>query len=358
MQKKTINYSQCWEDPYVLTQALSINQHDRVLSVTSGGDNTLALLALQPSTIVSIDMNPAQNYLLELKNTAISTFSHQEALAFLGIVSSNSRKAQLKKLSKHLSLQTNEWWNKNIELIEKGVITCGRFERYLGIFRTILPFIHSKKIVKSFLESPTLKEQQEFYQKTWNSKRWKLYFHLATSRFILKWFARQKGMFIHVKLKKIADIYTKRLASHLMNVHLKNNFFMHYCLTGSYGTSLPPYLQEKNQHILKKNREKLTIVTTDLLSYLRSVPENFFTKYNLSDIFEALSENQQSELWKEIIRTAKNTAKVVYWDNLMIRPVPNHFSKQVILQGTLASQLFATDRVFFYDKLYIYDIVK
>ena len=58
MTKQIINYSQCWEDPAVLNEALAINSQDIVLSITSGGDNTLALLLRNPQRVISIDLNP------------------------------------------------------------------------------------------------------------------------------------------------------------------------------------------------------------------------------------------------------------------------------------------------------------
>jgi S-adenosylmethionine-diacylglycerol 3-amino-3-carboxypropyl transferase len=41
--KHIIKYSQCWEDTDVLVSALLLEDDDVVLSITSGGDNSLAL---------------------------------------------------------------------------------------------------------------------------------------------------------------------------------------------------------------------------------------------------------------------------------------------------------------------------
>ena len=84
MKSEIINYSQCWEDPLLLNEALEINAQDTVLSITSGGDNTLFLLLKQPKKIVSIDFNPVQNYLLELKIATLKALPHGEVLEFLG----------------------------------------------------------------------------------------------------------------------------------------------------------------------------------------------------------------------------------------------------------------------------------
>ena len=96
MDENIINYSQCWEDPEILMKALNINTDDIVLSVTSGGDNTIALLLSNPQKVIAIDLNPAQNYLLELKLAATKVLSYDEYLSFLGITESFSAEIKIK----------------------------------------------------------------------------------------------------------------------------------------------------------------------------------------------------------------------------------------------------------------------
>jgi len=49
-------YAQCWEDADVLLEALDVQPGHCCLSIASGGDNTLALLARSPQRVVAIDM--------------------------------------------------------------------------------------------------------------------------------------------------------------------------------------------------------------------------------------------------------------------------------------------------------------
>ena len=60
-----------WEDPECDHAALKIKSDDAVLAITSGGCNVLGFLLFDPEVIYSIDINPAQSYLLELKIAAI-----------------------------------------------------------------------------------------------------------------------------------------------------------------------------------------------------------------------------------------------------------------------------------------------
>lgn len=360
MNKDVINYSQCWEDPDILIKALNINAGDIVLSVTSGGDNTIALLLFNPQKIIAVDLNPAQNYLLEFKLAAAKGLSYDEYLSFLGVVNSSSRRDSFSKVKRYLAPETSFWWSNHRAMIEKGIINSGRFEKFLNLFRRyLLPLVHSSKTVTQFLTVSSLEEQRDFYENRWNTKRWRMYFRLATSSYILKYLARQVGMFKYAKMKIVSDEYLKRLKSNLHNVPIASNYFLYYCLTGSFSKSLPIYLQEENYKIIKKNKIfNLSIVRNDILTHLRSTPENSYSKYSLSDIFEALSDQQINALWKEIIRTAKKGAIVVYWDNLLPRPVPSQFSDIVKVEKQLQRKLLHQDRVFFYGGLHIYKVIK
>ena len=53
-----------WEDPESDLSALRIKSNDVVQAITSGGCNVLGFLLHDPKEIYSVDINPAQSYLL------------------------------------------------------------------------------------------------------------------------------------------------------------------------------------------------------------------------------------------------------------------------------------------------------
>ncbi|MSU54481.1 MAG: DUF3419 family protein [Candidatus Staskawiczbacteria bacterium] len=360
MNNPVINYSQCWEDPNLLNKALAINSSDAVLSITSGGDNTLFLLSLNPQKIVSIDSNLAQNYLLELKLVAAKNLEYDNFLEFVGVKESSQRIYLFNQIRNLLSPEANHWWADHQFLITRGVIHAGRFEKFLNTFQKyILPFVHSKKTVGNFVDSPLLQSQKEFYKNSWDSYRWRLLFKIATSRVLLKWFARQRGMFKYTESNEISEEYSKRLSHNLNSISIRGNYFMRYCLTGDYGSALPFYLSKSGYNFLRKSEKStLSMVTDNLLSYLKSTPDNTFSKFNLSDIFEALSIKGNDLLWDEIVRTAKKDAIVVYWNNLVPRSYPSYLSTNIKDSHKIADELHVSDRVFFYGSFHINTIIK
>ncbi|KKQ58126.1 MAG: S-adenosylmethionine:diacylglycerol 3-amino-3-carboxypropyl transferase-like protein [Microgenomates group bacterium GW2011_GWC1_38_14] len=360
MNKESINYSQCWEDPRILLEALVIGKEDCVLSVTSGGDNTLALLLAGPKKIFSVDLNAAQNHLLELKRAAAKNLNYEEYLEFLGVQESARRMKLFRNIHTDMPSVSQVWWLSHTSLIKQGLVNCGRFERFTSWFaRYLLPLIHSKKIISKLLSCRNIDEQKVFYRDWWDTRRWRFFFGLASNRLTLRRFARQRGMFVYVEGETVVDVYRKRLERHLALVPIQGNFFLHYSLTGKYGDALPTYLEEKGYARLRTAPESvLSLVTANLLNYLQSMPADTFSKFNLSDVFEALSQTENDILWEQIIRTAKPGAIVAYWNNLVPRSYPTHLSPKINTDDNHTSQLRAKDRVFFYDSFHAHTILK
>jgi len=355
-----INYSQCWEDSLLLKKALLISNEDIVLSITSGGDNTLSLLFEKPNRVVSIDFNKAQNYLLELKIATAKALDYQEFLEFLGVIESKKRLDLFNEIKKSLSVESRLWWEEHLYLIKGGVINMGRFERFLSSFKSIvLPLVHSKKTIVKFLSVNNLSEQKSFYKERWNNGRWRFLFKIFSSQFVLKLFARQKGAFRHIDDLEVGNIYFKRFEDKAQTNLIKDNYFMHYCLAGRYKLSaLPPYLEKEGYDFIRNNQFNLDIVTDNIFSYLKSVPDNYFSKFNLSDIFEFLSEKENDSLWEEIIRTAKPDALIAYWNNLIPRACPQYLSNNVIEDKEAVIDLHKLDKSFFYGSFHVNKIIK
>src|SRR5262245_310673 len=62
-----IVYSGCWEDTETELAALAFEPGARVLSITASGSRSLGLLEANPAEVISVDLNPSQNCLLDLK---------------------------------------------------------------------------------------------------------------------------------------------------------------------------------------------------------------------------------------------------------------------------------------------------
>ncbi len=336
--------------------ALKPNPNDTILSVTSGGCNSLALATFGVSSIYAIDKKPEQNYLLELKQKAIQNLNYTELIEFLGYAQSSRREDLYRRIASRLSDEARKYWDSNGKAISHGVAHCGKFERYLHVFhRCLLPLIHTHKRVKQLLYPRGLAEQQVYYDTHWNTPRWRLMFRIFFSRFVMSRSGRSPEMFSHSQDISASELYFLRTERALYSGPLRDNFYLSYALLGSQTDLLPYYLhqQKANQAGTFNN---LSIYNADILSFLRGMPDASIDKYNLSDIFEPLDIATTNQIFNEILRTAKPRARIIFWNNLVHRDIPQSLKQYFYQDIETEARLREVDRVFFYERFYVYEV--
>ena len=352
-----ILYSMCWEDPEILHRALEISDKDNVLSIVSGGENLLAILLKNPKNVLGIDINKEQIYLAKLKIAAIKNLGFEEFVQFLGFKNCNNRIDLLNKLKESLTNEEIKYWKNNIVAIRKGVIHCGKFERYLEKFRKyFLPLIISKKNIDNFINLESLEKQEDFFNNELNTWRFKIIFKLFFSKKGIK-NGRDKEYFNYSDKNNISEHYFKRVKYAITKIPIKTNFFMQYILTGNI--SIPfqnhPYLDRDNFNKLKKLVDKVKFVNEDILDFIIKQKLIRFSKFNLSDIFELYSQEEYERLLKIIIIVSKKNGKVCYWNNLVSRSEHGKIDG-LIKDGKKSEDLYRKDRVHFYSKFIAEDI--
>ncbi len=355
--KNKIYYSQCWEDPYVLLEGLDIQKEDKIISITSGGCNTLALLLKDPKEVIAIDINPAQNYLFELKILAIKYLSYEDLLAFLGVSTCNNRLELFYLIEPHLSKDAHFWCKENICIINNGIIHIGKLERYFKLFsKFILPLAHSKKTIQSLFVKKTEEEQRKFYDNIWNTWKWRFLFTIYFSKRVTSNSARNKKLFKYVNTKNISNHYLNNVANSICNNPSKN-FFLHYVFTGKYNKeNLPMYLIKENLSIIKERVDRIKIISNDLATFIKENHE-IYNKYNLSNIFETLSVEKTSNIFIDIAKHGGNNTKLVYINHLVDRTFPEQLSNTIIHDIRNEEILNKKNMAFFYKKIHI-DYIK
>lgn len=351
-----IHYSQSWEDQDVLLKGLDITSSDHVLSITSGGDNTLALLLQNPKSIVSIDINPVQNYLLELKITAIKNLEYEDYLKLLGVKQSGDRLKKYQLIKHDLSADAQNWWDVNLTLINEGVIHVGKLEKYARLVRTyFLPLTMPQASIKKFLTASTVEEQKRIFSQELNTKRFQLICKIFLSKPVFSLLGREKSKFEYSIIPNLSDYYTKKMLDQFDRIPVNTNYFLHYGLTGSYfhQNAMPLYLKHDNFERLRKLLPQLTIVTSDIETYLKNTPDKTFSKFYLSDIFEYLPHSQSDKIFEEIQRVAKINSVLIYWNHLVPRTHPKNMDKFFVVDQKKSEALKREDRNTAYDNLFV-----
>jgi S-adenosylmethionine-diacylglycerol 3-amino-3-carboxypropyl transferase len=353
-----INYSQCWEDTQVLLRALNVNAGDEVLSVTSGGCNSIAIMQNDVKHVYAIDKNAEQNFLLEIKLVAILNLKKDELEGFLGYQPAKNRFEIFNSFAFKLSPDACNYWLNNKDEINNGITHCGKFEKYILTFqRYILPLIHSSGTRHKLLTLTDQQQKRTFYDRKWNSVLWRTFFKIFFSRPVISHLGRSAEMYSQSTKDGVGNAFFNRIEKGFTQGMVFQNYYLSYLFFGRRNRFLPDYLSPMVNH-KNINLSKITYVTAELLDFLLTLESDSIDKFNLSDVFESQHIYTTNALFHEIYRTAKPGARLIFWNNLVKRDVPTELNDFFIRDIRLEEELKAVDRIFFYDQFYIYTVKK
>ena len=358
-----IRYAQCWEDADVLLAALEVQPNHTCLSIASAGDNTLALLSRNPKRVIAIDLSFAQIACLELRVAAYRCLNHSELLTLIGCspdleaTSTKLRLSLYQQCRQELSPGVRQFWDDRSAIIQQGIGTAGKFERYLTFFRRyVLPLIHHRSTVLKFLEQQDFQQRQEFYTTRWHTRRWQWLFHLFFSRQVMGWLGRDPHAFNYVEVPVAASILS-RTEDVLRRLDPTLNPYLQWIATGHYSSVLPYALRPENFAAIRQNLDRLEWHCLSLEEFLQRSEANTVDYYNLSDVFEWMSPQQYQQVLTHLIRVGRRGGRLVYWNLLVDRHRPESWAGELRSLTELAQTLYQQNQIFFYSKLVIEEIL-
>ena len=352
-----IRYAQCWEDADILLEALAIKPGDDCLSIGSAGDNALALLSRRPGRVVVIDLNPSQLACLELRVAAYRELEHAELLELIGSRPSGRRAALYQRCRSQLTAPVRAFWDGKSVEIAAGIGGAGKFERYFATFRhRILPLVHSRRQVAQLLRGGTRDEREAFYANEWDTWRWQLLFRIFFSRFVMGRMGRDPSFFRYVK-GSVSDRFLARGRYATTALNPAENPYLQWILTGAHPTALPFALRPENFEVIRAHLDRLEWHCEPMEAYLERAGELRFGAFNLSDIFEYISEENTHQLLKRIVRSGKSGARLAYWNTLADRHRPDFMAGQLRSLPELSQALHARDKAFFYCAFVVEEVI-
>ena len=349
-----IRYANVWEDASILCEALAAAPGRRILSIASGGDNAFALVAAG-AEVVAADISSAQLYLVELKREAILALDYDDLLAFLGIRPADDRATTYAQVRTRLGPGARGYWDSHPEAIRIGVTQHGKFENYFRFFRTrVLPLVHRRSRVDELLREKSLEERAAFYEREWDTVRWRAMFSVFFSRFVMGRLGRDPEFFRYVE-GSVADRIRSRAEYAMTVLPTHSNPYLTWIFTGNYGAALPLYLRPESVKSLRTGMDRLHIVQGPIDEAGVSSGGQF-DGYNLSDIFEYLDAGTSEALYGRLLDIARPGARLAYWNMLVPRRAPHIHTHRIIERKELASELFARDLAFFYSAFVVDEV--
>ncbi|EOD49122.1 putative betaine lipid synthase protein [Neofusicoccum parvum UCRNP2] len=164
-------YAFTWEDSRVDARLLQVKSSDVILAITSAGDNILSFALEKPKRIHAVDLNPAQNHLLELKVAAFTALGYADVWKLFGEGKHESfRSLLITKLSPHLSSLAFQFWlhhgDETFSPSGKGLYSTGGSGYALNWVGRLLRFVGLEKEVEKLCAAETLNEQREIWQRS------------------------------------------------------------------------------------------------------------------------------------------------------------------------------------------------
>ncbi|MFZ9937880.1 MAG: DUF3419 family protein [Luteolibacter sp.] len=354
----TIRYAQCWEDSRLLSAALKpAGRH--CLSIGSAGDNSFALLANGAASVTAVEMNAAQVACIELRRAAYLTLGHTEFLELLGSRPSSRRNNIYQKCRGAMAKDARNFWDARPDEIGRGIGAAGKFEGYFALFRKfVLPFAHTRKRVRLLLNPREPAERESFYHEVWDNRRWRWIFHAFFSRAVMGALGRDPEFFRYVE-GSVADRILERTRHALTVLDPSANPYLHWILTGTHGAVLPEALTGENFALIREAlvAGRFKVFHGPIEKLLHEPPESRFDAYNLSDIFEYMSEESTARLLLKIVAASNPGARLAYWNMLAPRSRPESMADVLRCHEEEAERCFADDRAFFYSRFVIEEVL-
>ena len=350
-----IRYANCWEDAACLTAAFAPLRRGRFLSIASGGDNSFALLTLDPEEVALADVNPVQLHLVELKMAAIRTLERDALLAFLGFrpATAAQRRAWYQSFAATLPAGTKACWDTRQDVLEAGITHAGRLERYFRMFATrILPLIHNGSTVAQMLAPKSAADQAAFFDHQWDTWRWRTLFRLFFSRQVMGWLGRDPAL-----LREAGDHVGPRIlaraARHLRSVQVQDNAYLAYLSQGQWGQALPPWLHEDVLPVVRERLDRIRLHQCLIQDVPSAMP---FDGANLSDIFEYMAPGDFAACARAIHARMRPGGRVAYWNLLVSRRMSEACPDLFRYEAALSQQLHGQDRCFFYSGMHVDEV--
>jgi len=316
----TFIYSMTWEDPREDAKYFKMGPEDVVLSLTSGGCNLFDML-LDGKLVVGVDLNPAQNHLVELKAVAIRQLSYDDFWLMFGEgIHPRIDEIFLRHLSPHLTRDARQFWAKRLHYFKNGLYLYGAMGWNVFLMKILSKF-GLQGSFEALLKADTLEEQTAI----WDSQvRWKL---SAVSKLVDNpyWLWMFNGV-----PKNQLDMILEETTIHgylcrvfdqaVRNTLLKNdNYFYRVCLTGKYTKDCcPRYLEKENFLRLKNEKlvDKLVLRTDTFQNVLK---DGRYSKIILMDHMDWLNEEEVREFSKDLAKHVVEGGQLI-WRSASTKP--------------------------------------
>lgn len=364
-------YPQIWEDPVVDMEALEIAPHHRLITIASGGCNALSYLTADPGEIIAVDLNTSHIALNRLKIAAARHLPDYEA--FLNFFGAADQAANVAVYDRHirrrLDEETRSYWDsrelsgrRRIERFARGFYRTGLLGRFVAAGHLAARLYGRDPGV--IMKARSLNEQREIYE-----RELKPLFKKRFVRAVLNQRSSLFGLGIPPAQydalsggRPMHEVVEERLARLACGFDLKDNYFAWQAFGRCYDThgnaALPPYLQKKNYESVRDRAYRIQIRNASFSDQLRALPPGHIDRFILLDAQDWMTDEVLADLWREITRTARPGARVIFRtagdETILPGRIPDAILDQWRYEEEASRRYIARDRSAIYGGFHLY----
>jgi S-adenosylmethionine-diacylglycerol 3-amino-3-carboxypropyl transferase len=322
---KGLVYAQIWEDPVVDLEALQIAPDSHVVTIASGGCNSLSYLTANPAAITAVDLNTAHIALGKLKCAAAAHLpDHADFRCFFAEADSRANiVAYERHIRPHLDEITRRYWEgrdligrRRIGGFANGIYKRGLLGGFIGAAHLVARLYRVDP--KALLNGRTQAEQRALFEE-----------HLAPmfDRGFVRWLCDQPATLFGLGIppaqyealagdERMSRVLRRRLEKLACDFAMADNYFAWQAFGRGYkraaDASLPPYLMAEHYADVTARVDRLRFLHANLTEHLATLPEKSRDRYVLLDAQDWMTDAQLTALWQQITRTARTGARVLF----------------------------------------------
>lgn len=368
---KGLVYAQIWEDPVADMRGLAIRPDSRIVTIASGGCNALSYLTANPERIMAVDLNTAHIALNKLKGAALRYLPDHAHLRRFVAEADHATNPQLyhNLLAPHLDEATQRYWDgrdlsgcRRIAGFSKGIYKRGLLGNFIGAAHLLAKLYGIDP--REILATSSLEEQRRVFDER---------FAPIFERRFVRWLTDRPASLFGLGIppaqyaalageSRMADVLRERLEKLACHFPVNDNYFAWQAFSRGYGRDagapVPPWLEETNFAALRERIDRLEVHHANFVDHLAAQPDISLDRYVLLDAQDWMDDAQLTRLWREILRTARPGARVLFRTaaepSLLPGRVPDDILSRWRYDETESRMLTAADRSSIYGGVHLY----
>jgi S-adenosylmethionine-diacylglycerol 3-amino-3-carboxypropyl transferase len=210
--------------------------------------------------------------------------------------------------------------------------------------------------VERLFQNRDQQDRRQFYHSEWDNRRWRWMARLFFSRRVVGRLGRDRRFFDYAE-GSLAEHLLQRAAYALSALDPCANPYLQWLLLGCHRSALPFALRPENFQAIRRNLDRLDLRVQSLEDFTDTPDGSAWDGFNLSDIFEYMSEANAHRLLEKLVASGRKGARLVYWNLLVSRRRPPCLAHRLRPLNALAESLLRRDKAFFYSALNVEEIL-